>query len=172
MNAEIRREKILELINNNPHPTSASSLAKVLGVSRQVIVGDVALLRAAGHEIIATARGYIIPTFNEKHQYIGKIVCQHTPENTRDELYKMVEIGAIVLNVIVEHDLYGEITGALNLANVGEVDAFLRKAKSSSTKLLSELTMGIHTHTVACVNEAHFNQLRGVLKTYGYLYEN
>ena len=172
MNARLRREKILELINNNPHPTSASSLAKELGVSRQVIVGDVALLRASGHEIIATARGYIIPNFNEKHQYIGKIVCQHTPENTKDELYKMVDAGAVVLAVIVEHDLYGEITGALNLTSRGEVDAFLRKAKSSGIKLLSELTMGIHTHTIACANEAHFNQVKEILKTCRYLYEN
>ena len=172
MNAELRRENILELINNNPHPTSATSLAKELGVSRQVIVGDVALLRAVGHEIIATARGYIIPNFNEKHQYIGKIVCQHTPEQTRDELYKIVDTGAVVLGVIVEHDLYGEITGALNLTKRGEVDAFLRKAKASGIKLLSELTMGIHTHTIACTNEAHFNQVREALKTSGYLYEN
>ena len=170
MNTKLRREKILELIHINHHPTSASSLAKELGVSRQVIVGDVALLRATGHEIIATARGYIIPSFNEKHQYIGKIVCQHTPENTREELYMIVDEGAVVLNVIVEHDLYGELTGALNLTNRGEVDAFLRKAKSSGIKLLSELTMGIHTHTVACANEAHFNQVRKVLETSGYLY--
>ena len=172
MNAESRREKMLRLINHTHHPISASALAKELGVSRQIIVGDVALLRAVGHEIIATARGYIIPNYNEKHQYIGKIVCQHTPENTKDELYKIVDGGAMVLNVIVEHDLYGELTGALNLSNQQEVDAFLRKARTSKTKLLSELTMGVHTHTIACKDEVHFNQVRETLKACGYLYEN
>lgn len=172
MNADFRREKILEFLNKKQTPISASSLAKKLEVSRQVIVGDVALLRALGHEIIATARGYIIPNFNEKHQFIGKIVCQHTPGNTKDELYKIVDAGAVVLNVIVEHDLYGEITGALNLTNRQEVDAFLDKAKSSKTKLLSELTLGVHTHSIACKDEAHFIQVKKALDTCGFLYTN
>jgi len=172
MSADLRRKKILKSIHNHHQPISASALAKELRVSRQVIVGDVALLRAEGHDIIATARGYIIPKDNEKHHYAGKIVCQHTPENTRDELYKIVESGAVVLNVIVEHTLYGELTGALNLSNQQEVDAFLRKARSTKTKLLSELTMGVHTHTIACTDEAHFSQVKKVLKDCGYLYEN
>lgn len=170
MDAVSRREYVLEAISHQVKPVSASLLAKELNVSRQVIVGDVALLRAAGHEIIATARGYIIPNFNETNQYLGKIVCQHTPEKTKDELYAIVDLKAIVVNVIVEHGFYGEITGCLNLASRKDVDVFISKVNSSEIKLLSELTMGIHLHTIACRNKSHFDKVCKALETGGYLY--
>jgi len=72
MEANLRREHILDMIRQNNMPVSASLLAKTLNVSRQVIVGDIALLRAQGIKIIATARGYMIPEFKETSRYIGK----------------------------------------------------------------------------------------------------
>jgi len=171
MDADLRRKHILDTINNQKKPVSASFLAKELNVSRQVIVGDVALLRAQGHEIIATARGYMIPSFNDSNQYLGKIACQHTPENTKSELYTMVDLGAVIINVIVEHGFYGEITGCLNLASRLDVDIFMAKVNSSEIKLLSELTMGIHLHTIACRNKSHFDQVCQALDNSGYLYK-
>ena len=47
MNAAQRRERILTRLNSAGAPLSASTLAAELGVSRQIVVGDVALLRAA-----------------------------------------------------------------------------------------------------------------------------
>jgi transcriptional regulator of NAD metabolism len=170
MNVDKRKEKIIEMISQMDSPVSASLLAKKLNVSRQVIVGDVAVLRAGGHEIIATARGYMVPKYSEKHQYIGKVVCRHTPENTKDELYQIVDLGGVVVNVIIEHSLYGEIKGALNLANRGEIDAFFEKVKSSEIKLLSELTMGTHTHTIACRDKEHFERIKEKLNDCGYFY--
>ncbi|MCL2404058.1 MAG: transcription repressor NadR [Defluviitaleaceae bacterium] len=170
MDAISRRVHVLDAISNHTRPVSASLLARELNVSRQVIVGDVALLRAQGHEIIATARGYMIPSFNETNQYLGKIVCQHSPEKTQDELYVIVDLKAEVINVIVEHGFYGEITGSLNLASRKDVDAFIRKVNSSEIKLLSELTMGIHLHTIACRDKNHFNEVCKALETGGYLY--
>ncbi|MCL2571984.1 MAG: transcription repressor NadR [Defluviitaleaceae bacterium] len=172
MDASSRRETILELINQGNAPVSASSLAKRLNVSRQVIVGDIALLRAQGHDIIATARGYMIPEFREPNQYIGKIACSHSPENTEDELYSIVDLGAVVVNVIVEHELYGEMTGQLNLRSREDVDVFIRKVKSSEIKLLSELTMGVHLHTINCNDKIHFEQVCQALDKAGYLYSD
>jgi len=172
MDTNLRREHVLTTIKQQQKPVSASLLAKELNVSRQVIVGDVALLRAQGHEIIATARGYMIPNFNEADQYLGKVVCQHTPADTRNELYTIVDLNALVVNVIVEHGFYGEITGCLNLANRKDVDIFMEKVKSAEVKLLSELTMGIHIHTIACRNKAHFDEVYQTLEENGYLYKN
>ena len=172
MDATLRRESILEIINQSNAPTSASSLAKKLNVSRQVIVGDIALLRAQGHEVIATARGYILPKFRETNQYIGRIACSHSPENTKDELYTIVDIGAVIPNVVVEHELYGEITGQLNLRNREDVDVFLHKVELSETKLLSELTKGVHLHTVTCRDKTHFEQVCQALDKAGYLYRD
>ena len=172
MDATSRREKILQTISHSKAPVSASLLAKKLNVSRQVIVGDIALLRAQGHEIIATARGYMIPVFRETNQYLGKVACRHDPENTKLELYTVVDLGAIVVNVIVEHELYGEITGQLNLKNREDVDIFINRVKSTEIKLLSELTTGVHLHTIACRDKTHFEQLRQALDIAGYLFQD
>ena len=167
MDTDTRREHILSTLKHQKKPVSASLLAKELNVSRQVIVGDVALLRAQGHDIIATARGYIIPTYNETNQFIGKIVCQHAPGDTRQELYTIVDLGAVVTNVIVKHGLYGEITGSLNLTTRGDVDMFIRKVENAEVKLLSELTMGVHTHTIACRDKAHYDAVCSALVAAG-----
>jgi len=171
MDATLRRETILEVVSQVDAPVSASSLAKNLNVSRQVIVGDIAILRAQGHEIIATARGYMIPTFREFSRYVGKVACCHNPENTREELYTMVDLGAVVVDVVVEHELYGEMTGQLNLKSRADVDIFIRRVESSEVKLLSELTMGIHLHTITCHDKPHFEQVCQALDKLGYLYK-
>ena len=172
MDATLRRDTILEAINQSSAPVSASALAKRLNVSRQVIVGDIALLRAQGHEIIATARGYIIPEFRELNQYVGKIACYHSAKNTKDELYTIVDLGAAVVNVIVEHELYGEITGQLNIKSRDDVNIFIDRVKSSEIKLLSELKSGIHLHTIACRDIAHFEQVYHALDAAGFLFQN
>lgn len=168
MDAVKRRRRILGEIERGEGPVSASLLAKALGVSRQIIVGDVALLRAQGHDIIATARGYIVPELKAPNQFVGKIASHHGPDGTRAELYEMVDMGAVVINVIVEHELYGEITGQLNVRSRADADAFAEAA--AAVKLLSELTMGIHLHTIACRDNAHFEQVRQKLDAAGYLY--
>jgi len=170
MDAQLRRECILNEINRQNKPVAASLLAEKLNVSRQVIVGDVALLRAKGHEIIATSRGYIIQSAGLANQYLGKIACCHAPEETKNELYIVVDLGATVVNVTVEHGFYGEITGCLNLASREDVDAFIDKVDSSEIKLLSELAMGVHLHTIACRDKPHFEEVCSALEASGYLY--
>ncbi|MCL2564676.1 MAG: transcription repressor NadR [Defluviitaleaceae bacterium] len=172
MDATLRRGTILEVITQSNVPISASTLAKKLNVSRQVIVGDIALLRAQGHEIVATARGYMMPEFREPNQYIGKIACCHSAENTKEELYTMVDLGAIVMDVIIEHDLYGEITGQLNIKTYDDVDIFIDRIKSSEIKLLSELKSGVHLHTIACRDKGHFEQISHALSAAGFLIQN
>jgi len=172
MDATMRREKIFAIINQYNAPVSASALAKQLGVSRQVIVGDIAILRAQGHEIIATARGYMVPEFRNPNQYVGKMACRHNAENTKEELYVIVDLGATVVNVIVEHEVYGEITGQLNIKTREDVDIFVDQVKSSEAKLLSVLTLGVHLHTIACRNKAHFDQVYHALDSAGFLVQN
>lgn len=171
MSAESRRMQVLATISESHIPISASLLAKNLNVSRQIIVGDVALLRAQGHEIIATARGYIMTALRDEHKYLGKIACRHTPDETKEELYTIVDLGAVVVDVIVEHEVYGEITGQLNLRSRGDVDAFLNRLNQMQVKLLSELTDGIHLHTLACRDKGHFDKVYQKLTALGYLLE-
>ena len=46
MHAQERRQEILKLLHQSAHPISASALAERVSVTRQVIVGDIALLRS------------------------------------------------------------------------------------------------------------------------------
>jgi len=176
MNAVTRRNQILEAFRTSDAPISASALAAQLDVSRQVIVGDVALLRASGHDITATSRGYMLVANSNsviKGQYLGKIVSRHAPEDTKDELYEITDQGGSVINVIVEHEIYGEITGSLNLETRSDVDAFLTKLESSQDKLLLSLSHhGVHMHTIACRDKAHFNSIVQALKSKNLLLEN
>jgi len=169
MEKSLRKEKVLAEIRQAKKPVSATVLAEKFGVSRQVVVGDVALLRANGLDIIATARGYIIPEKRDEHQYLGKIACCHTPAETKSELYEIVDLQAVVVDVVVEHDVYGEITGQLNLRNRDDVDGFIGRVETSEVKLLSELTKGIHLHTIACRDKAHFDLVCEKLSYCGYL---
>ena len=172
MDAEVRRKGIVTTVSQSEAPVSAAVLAKEFEVSRQVIVGDVALLRAQGQDIIATARGYVLQKSSETHQFLGKIACHHTPENAQSELYTIVDLDAKVIDVVVEHEVYGEITGSLNLTSRADVDTFLSKLNSRSIKLLSELTMGTHLHTIACRDKKHFDKVVQALELGGYLYAN
>ena len=172
MDVTTRRDTILETIRQSKSPISASLMAKTFNVSRQVIVGDIALLRAQGFEIVATARGYIFPEVREVNQYLGKIACCHNPKDTIQELYMIVDLEAVIVDVIVDHELYGEITGQLNLKTRDDVDMFIKKVGSAKIKLLSELTAGVHLHTIACRDKAHFEGVYKSLEMAGYLFQN
>lgn len=170
MDAELRRTTILQRLRESSAPLSASSLAGELGVSRQVIVGDIALLRATGCEIVATARGYQMARPQVGGRYLGKIACQHTLADTEQELATIVALGGEVLDVMVEHYLYGEITGQLNIASRQDVAAFIEKVRKNEARLLSELTDGVHLHTVGCRDSTAFEAIRASLEAQGLLY--
>ena len=110
-----RRDRIVEEIRKSGKPLSASALAAMLHVSRQIIVGDVALLRARGIGIIATPRGYVLE--EQTHPCEKKIAVMHGREQLQEELYTIVDYGCTVVDVIVEHPLYGELVGQLHLSH-------------------------------------------------------
>lgn len=170
MDAAARREYILNNLKIQSEPVSASSLAQSLGVSRQVIVGDIALLRAQGNDIIATARGYMMMPLRPSGRYVGKLACQHTFADTRKELSLIVEMGGEILDVVVEHHIYGEITGQLNIAAMKDVDDFIGKLERNEARLLLELTDGVHLHTISCADAAAFDSITAALDAHGFLY--
>lgn len=165
-----RRENILKILKNSKQAVSGTSLASELNVSRQVIVGDVAILKAAGEDIISTSKGYILNDKKESEGYILKtIACKHSKEYIEDELNSIVDEGATVVNVMVEHGLYGQITGDLYLSSRRDVKEFIQKLKSDIVNPLADLTDGIHLHTIKCRDEASFNEIIKSLESKGYL---
>lgn len=138
MNAAQRRECILTRLSGAQNPVSASALAAELGVSRQIVVGDVALLRAGGAQIDATPRGYQLHPAEKG--YTGILACVHrTEDEMRRELYTIVDQGGVAVDVAVENSLYGEIRANLNLASRYDVDTFLVQARSAPESLLSRM---------------------------------
>ncbi len=165
MSALERRAAIEARLLAAKRPLSATALAKQFGVSRQVIVGDVALLRAAGRKINATPRGYVM---GEEPVGLTRIfACVHNSDDMEQELNLIVDQGGEVLDVIVEHPLYGQLTGQLHLRSRHDVEQFLKKAQGASP--LSALTDGIHLHTVRCPDEETATRITEALRQAGVL---
>ena len=167
MTSQNRRNVILEQLQKASAPISATALAADLGVSRQIIVGDVALLRASGIDVQATPRGYLLAA--EPAGVTAVLACVHDGGRMERELTLMVDYGAEVLDVIVEHPVYGQLTGQLRLRNRYDVAQFLTKAEGAAP--LSALTDGIHLHTVRCPDEDTLRHVTAALKADGFLLE-
>ena len=164
-----RRERLLSIFQQSAQPVSGHDLASRLGVSRQVIVQDCALLRAAGHAVMATPRGYVLP---QRFAGIKAVIAtRHDREHTADELTIMVDHGLKVLDVIVEHPVYGELRGSLMMTSRADVQEFAGRVASGEVALLSELSGGVHLHSVEAPSEERLENARAALRDQGYLVE-
>ena len=169
MRAEERRQAIQDILQHSPQPVSAGTLAARFSVSRQIIVGDVALLRAAGADISATPRGYVIQKFPSG--LIRQVACSHNGAEMETELNAMVDQGCTVLDVIVDHPIYGQLTGPLQLSSRYDVAQFIVRCAQADAQPLSNLTEGIHLHTLSCPNEDAFRRVQSALREMGVLLE-
>ncbi len=168
MGAERRRTAIQEQLLMNTGPVTGQELAERLGVSRQVIVQDIALLRTSGVEILATPRGYLL----NRGAFGGikrLIACRHRSEHVANELLTIVRLGGEVMDVIVEHPLYGEITGQLLLSTEKEVEEFVDRLSRAKARLLSSLTDGVHLHTIRVPDLETYKTITSALEDKGYL---
>jgi len=169
MTGSERRDQIRALLSTNEQAISATTLAKKFTVSRQTIVGDISLMRANGLSIIATLHGYEL---EQTGQPTAIVVCRHSFNDAADEMNRIVQNGGIIKDVEVEHPLYGRLRGELEIKTVGDINLFMGRLKKQRGHLLSELTDGVHTHTVAYHNLEQLKAIRQSLKDAGYLYEN
>ncbi len=170
MEGDERRKRILEILHDKSQPISGSELSSMLGVSRQIIVQDIALLRATDKNILSTNKGYIL--FDEKlymnrKKRIYKV--KHKDEEISDELNTIVDCGGKILDVVVEHDIYGQISVDLIINSRADVDAFMKDIMKNKTKPLNDLTHGVHYHTVEAETEDTLEQIENELDRKGYL---
>lgn len=165
---EARRQQILEILNHSTAPISGSALARKLGVSRQVIVQDIALLRAVNKNILATTKGYVM--YSQEPEACHRIYCvNHSDEAITDELNTIVDNGGKVLDVIIEHEIYGQISANLILENRRDVAEFYNRLTHSHAKPLNLLANGIHYHTVEARSEVMLDNIERALREKGYL---
>ena len=172
MEATKRRDSIVSILSQENRPVSARKLAERLSVSRQIIVGDVALLRASGIDVIATPKGYVLESASMTNKFVGQLASDHSAAETKAELYAVVDNGGEVVDVIVEHPIYGELKGRLTISSRYDADRFMDTIESKQANLLSELTDGVHLHTIACADKKTFDRIKKELDTLGLLYKN
>ena len=162
MNSIERRQEIIKLLHNSTKPIKGNEIAIKYNVTRQVIVRDIAILRAKNNEIIATPDVYII---NRDNNLIKAIIAvNHSEEDMFKEMNIIIKYGGIIEDVIVEHPLYGEMKGMLMIKNYNELDKFLNKYKEYDAKLLSVLTNGVHLHTISVDSEENLQLIMKELK--------
>ncbi len=169
MEGQMRRDTIIKMLGEKGKPLSGTELAKELGVSRQVIVQDIALLRAVNKNILSTNKGYVLYDPSEEIQKARRtIAVSHSDEQTQDELYTIVDFGGKVLDVVIEHDIYGQITVDLILKSRQDVDESIAKVAKSKAKPLKTLTGNKHFHTVEADSEQLLDIIEEKLREKGY----
>ena len=170
MGGDTRRKQIIKILQESSVAVAGTELASRLGVSRQVIVQDIALLRAENKNILSTNKGYIL--FHEgerKGSSKRTFKVMHEADRMKEELYLIVDCGGKLLDVVVEHPIYGQIMVDLILDCRQDVDNFVRQIEENTSKPLNALTDGLHYHTVEAKSEQILDTIEDNLKEQGFL---
>ncbi len=168
MKAEKRREEILSLIGNTDNPIAANALSAKFAVSRQVIVQDIAILRANGYDVISTNKGYLLNS-NVRASRVYK--CRHTFDEIVEEGMIIIEAGGKIDDIFVNHRVYGRISARLDLQNRTHVEELYRSLVSGASKPLMSVTDGYHYHTVTAESEEVLDEIEKRLRLRGFLIE-
>lgn len=169
MDNAARRNEIINILSRSQKPVNSTVLSQRCAVSRQIIVGDIAILRAEGTEIISTPRGYQLLKVEEKGR--RKIfVCRHGMDKMRAELEAIIDNGGIVENVVVEHEVYGTLEAKLNLRSRRDLQHYLSLMLESGAEMLCCLSGGVHTHAVRADTEEELEVIRQALEELKILY--
>lgn len=166
MTGSERRTGILQQMKDSREPVSGTKLAAAYQVSRQVIVQDIALLRASGYDVISTNRGYIL----NQHSSCSRIfkVC-HTDEKLEEELTMIVDQGGTVDNVMIRHEVYGELEAELGIRSRRDVKRFVDEIHSGKSSPLKNITSNYHYHRVSADSEETLDLIGETLKYHGFL---
>ncbi|MBO4980948.1 MAG: transcription repressor NadR [Lachnospiraceae bacterium] len=170
LDGNIRRQAITEYLVNRSTPVSGSELAKHFGVSRQIIVQDIALLRAENRNILSTNKGYVLFHPQEKRNGCTAVLrVKHTAEQTIEEMRSIVDYGGSMLDVFVDHDLYGQIRVDLVINDMEDARDFCLKMENSRSRPLKVLTDDWHYHTITAPSEKALELIRQELSEKGFL---
>ena len=166
MNGEDRREKIISILKSSNAPVAGLTLAKELGVSRQVIVQDIALLRPNATAIFSTNRGYVL---QEKNVCERVFKVQHTDEEVEEELSIIVDMGGFVKDVFVYHKVYGVLKAEMNIKSSMDIRKYMEDINSGKSSLLKNVTSGYHYHTISADSEEILDMIQEDLSKRGFL---
>lgn len=166
MKTDERRKSIVNLLSSEKKPISGNELSEKFGVSRQIIVRDISILKEQGYDIIASNAGYIIHLSPYKEK-VFKVY--HTTEQTDDELKIIVDLGGIVADVYVWHKAYGKMEAKLNISSRSQIEQFIESVRTGKSVELMHVTGGYHYHTVRAENEEILVRIEHALTEKGYI---
>ncbi len=166
MSGEKRRENLLKILQESTNPVSGTELAEKFNVSRQIVVQDIALLRAKNHEIISTHKGYIL---NDEETFKRVFKVKHTTEQIPDELNLIVDLGGVVDDVFVYHKVYGVIKVDMNIKSRRDVKKYIEGIESGVSTPLMQITSEYHYHTVSADSKETLDEIQKELDESGYL---
>ena len=164
-----RKQELLALLKQSKEAINGQSLAERFGVTRQIIVQDIALLRADGAQIISTNRGYIYKNSDDNSYAHRLFKVNHTVIDMEEELLAIVDNGGRIQNIMIDHPVYGEIQTLLKLTCRRDVSHFLDQASSNDFRPLSDLTNGVHYHLVEADSEQDIDYIEEALNQQGFL---
>lgn len=167
MNSVDRRNDIIKSLTDANKPIKGTALASTYSVTRQIIVKDIAILRAKGINIIATPEGYILAKEDNRLKTVIAVI--HNEDKLEQELNIVVKFGGIIEDVVVEHPLYGEIRAMLMIKNQNDLNKFVARYKNSSARPLSLLTNGIHLHTISADTKENMDYILQELNIEGFI---
>lgn len=166
MKAQDRRKNIANYLLSSDDAVSGSALSEKFGVSRQIIVGDISVLKAQGYEILSTRNGYIIKN-SPLCQRVYKL--KHSTEQTEDELSTIVDLGGTVVDVFVWHKVYGKVRANLNIFSRLQIEQFIAGVRSGKSTELMNITGGYHYHTVRAETEEILDNIQKALEEKDYI---
>ncbi|MBQ3048714.1 MAG: transcription repressor NadR [Oscillospiraceae bacterium] len=166
MKADERRKEIITLLMAKDGAVSGGELSERLNTSRQIIVQDIAILRAAGYEILSTHQGYVV----KNTPLIERVFkLRHTSDQTEDELTCIVNLGGTVVDVFVWHKVYGKVEANMNIFSQHSIDKFMEGIKSGKSTELMNITSGYHYHTVRAESKEVLDRIEAALEERGYI---
>lgn len=166
MKAADRRKAIVNMLLSSTEPISGGKLSDEFGVSRQIIVQDITVLKGSGYGILSTHNGYIIQQSPLKERVFK---MYHTTEQTEDELTTIVNLGGTVVDVFVWHKVYGKMTAALNIFSPLHIKQFIEGVRSGKSTELMNITGGYHYHTIRAESEQMLDEIEQALKLKSYI---
>ena len=166
MKSDERRKSIVNLLVSEHKPVSGSELSEKFGVSRQIIVRDISILKEQGFEILASNSGYIM----QKSPYKERVFkVFHTTAETEDELQTIVDLGGTVADVYVWHKAYGKMEAKLNISSRSQIEQFIESVRTGKSVELMHITGGYHYHTVRAASEGILDKIESALNSKKYI---
>lgn len=162
-----RRQEIVRTLREATEPISGSDLGEKFGVSRQAIVQDIALIRAHKYNIVSTYRGYVL---EETRDRVGRVYqVNHSDKDLKDELITIVDLGGSIIDVGIDHEVYGRISASLDIHSRRDVELFVETLKEKKAKPLKTITSGFHNHLIEAKDEETLDIIEQALLEKGYL---